>query len=37
VETQDGKSQVQNLAWRWFEASHVYIRSAGHLYFVDER
>jgi len=31
-ETQDGRSQVQDLACPWFDGNRVSIRSAGHLY-----
>ncbi len=36
-ETQDGKTQVQNLASPFFEGARLYYRSAGHLYCIGER
>jgi len=36
-ESQDGKTQVQNLASPYFEGSRLYYRTAGQLYCIGER
>ena len=37
AESQDGQTQVQNLASPFFEGTRLYYRSAGHLYCIGER
>jgi len=37
AESQDGQTQVQNLASPFFEGTRLYYRTAGHLYCIGER